>query len=66
MAKMKKEQLDGTEEKLKTERQRFEDFIALAVTARNGFNDIEISGLDSYFVRILRDLNAGFYTPNRI
>ena len=55
MAKMKKEQLYETEQKLKKERQRYEDFIALAVTGRNGFNDFKISNLDSYSVLWFRD-----------
>ena len=66
MVKMKKEQLDETEEKLKKERQRYEDFIALAVTARNGFNDWKISGMSSHWVHRFRDPNFICYTSSRI
>ena len=65
MAKLK-EQLDGTEEKLKKERQRYEDFIALAVTGRNGFNDEKISDLNSSNVRYFRDPNVPWDTPSQI
>ena len=66
MAKMKKEQLEGTEEKLKKERQRYESFIALAVTARNGFSDWEISDMNSGDFHCFRDPNDGSYTSNHI
>ena len=66
MAKMKKEQSDGTEEKLKKERQRYEDFIALAVTARNEFDDWEISDMDPDDVRKFRNPNYNFDTSKQI
>ena len=52
------------DEKLMKERQRYEDFIAAAVTSRNEFDDEKISTLDSTRVRGYR--NGNWFSTRRM